>query len=159
MRASVIPETDYESDFYAWTQHQAALLRARRGDAIDWDNLAEEIESVGGRDRRELESRLTIILLHLLKWQFQPGRRGSSWRKSIQTQRREIATLMKQSPSLRREVPDLMIDAFPYALEDAQEQTMLSSAAFPGSCPYTPDQVLDRHYFPDAMSERGRSSS
>ena len=159
MRASVISETDYEADLYAWTQHLAALLRARRADAVDWDNLAEEIESLGARDRRELESRLAIILLHLLKWQFQPGRRGSSWRKSIQTQRREIAAILKQSPSLRREVPELMMDAFRYALVVAQEQSGLPGDAFTSSCPYAPQQVLDRGYMPEKAGELERSSS
>ncbi|HEX6141451.1 MAG TPA: DUF29 domain-containing protein [Geminicoccaceae bacterium] len=158
MRASLIPETDYESDLYAWTQDQAALLRARRADAIDWDNLTQEIERLGRRDRRELGSRLAVVLLHLLKWQFQPGRRGSSWQKSIQTQRREIAAILKQRPSLRREVPELMMDAFRYALEDAQEQTVLPGRAFP-SCPYAPQQVLHRGYMPEKAGELERSSS
>ena len=149
MRASLISETDYEADLYAWTQQQAALLRARRGDAIDWDNLAEEIESLGARDRRELLSRLRVILLHLLKWQFQPGRRGSSWQKSLRTQRREIAILLKQSPSLRRHVPHLMADAFSYALEDAVEQTRLGLGVFPTTCPFTPEQVLDPNFLPE----------
>jgi phage gp29-like protein len=153
MRASVIPETD----FFAWTQDQAVLLRARRGDAIDWDNLAEEIESVGRRDRRELGSRLKVILLHQLKWQFQPGRRGSSWRSSLRAERQEIDALLKQSPSLRREVVELMVDAYDYALDDAEEQTKLPRSSFPGSCPYTPEQVLDRHYLPEAERDRGTS--
>lgn len=154
MRARVISKTDYETDLYAWTQAQAALLRARRSDAIDWDNLAEEIESLGKRDRRELLSRLKVILLHLLKWQFQPGRRGSSWRNSLRTQRQEVDLLLKQSPSLRREVPALLVDAYDYALDDAEEQTKLSRHAFPPSCPYAPEQVLDRRYLPDAQSSQ-----
>jgi Domain of unknown function DUF29 len=67
----------YEQDLYAWTQEQAALLRARRADALDWENLAEEIAAVGGSDRRKLESRLCVTLLHLLKWQAQPAPAGA----------------------------------------------------------------------------------
>jgi Domain of unknown function DUF29 len=95
----------YEEDLYAWSQEQIALLRARRADCLDWDHLAEEIEWMVGRDRRELKNRLRIILLHLLKWQGQPGRRGPSWRKSLRTQRRHIQDLLQESPSLRRLVP------------------------------------------------------
>jgi hypothetical protein len=138
----------YEDDLFAWTQEQAALLRARAVDAIDWENLAEEIESMGGRDRRELESRLAVVLLHLLKWQAQPALRGSSWRKTLRTQRREIRKLLKQSPSLRREVPDLMRDAYADAVKDAIDETGLRADLFPSACPYTPDDVLDEDHLP-----------
>ena len=77
------------------------MLRAHALEGLDWENLAEEIKSMGGRDRRELESRLAVVLLHLLKWQEQPALRGSSWRKTLRTQRREIRKLLQQSPSLR----------------------------------------------------------
>ncbi|MGH6920534.1 MAG: DUF29 domain-containing protein, partial [Geminicoccaceae bacterium] len=104
---------------YAWTQEQAALLRARQLDALDWDNLAEEIVAVGGSDRRKLESRLCVILLHLLKWQAQPALRGASWRKTLRTQRREIRKLLEQSPSLRRRVPGMIRDGYADAVKDA----------------------------------------
>jgi hypothetical protein len=138
----------YEDDLFAWTQEQAALLRAHAADGIDWENLAEEIESVGGSDRRELESRLTVILLHLLKWQAQPPLRGSSWRKSLRTQRREIRKLLKQSPSLRREVPGMLPEAYADALKDAIDETGLRADIFPSMCPYTPGDVLDEDYLP-----------
>ena len=152
MRASLIPETDYETDLYAWTQHQAALLRARRADAIDWDNLAEEIESLGNRDWRELDSRIVVIVQHLLKWQFQPELRGASWRKTLRTQRREIEKLVKQSPSLRRQVSDMVSDAYRHARQNAVDETGLRPGAFPPTCPYTPEQVLDSEFVPDAPS-------
>jgi uncharacterized protein DUF29 len=80
---------DYEADFFAWTQGQAQILRARATLGLDWDNLAEEIESMGRRDRRKLESRFRRILHHLLKWQAQPGLRGPSWRRILCEQRRQ----------------------------------------------------------------------
>jgi hypothetical protein len=138
----------YEDDLFAWTQEQAALLRAHAVDGLDWDNLAEEIESMGGRDRRELESRLAVILLHLLKWQAQPALRGSSWRQTLRTQRREIRKLLKQSPSLRREVPDLVRDAYADAVQDAIDETGLRADVFPSTCPYAPDDVLDEDHLP-----------
>ena len=98
----------YEEDLYAWSLEQAALLRARRADSLDWAHLAEEIEWMVGRDRRELKNRVRVILLRLLKWQRQPGRRGGNWRKSLRTQRRHIQDLLQESPSLRRLIPELI---------------------------------------------------
>jgi hypothetical protein len=140
----------YEEDLYAWTQEQAALLRAEHFNALDWENLAEEIAAVGGGDRRKLESRLCIIMLHLLKWQARPALRGASWRKPLRTQRREIRKLLQQSPSLRRHVPDLIRDAYSDAVKDAVDETGLPARNFPSVCPYAPDAVLDEDDLPDA---------
>ena len=96
--------TDYDTDFYAWTQAQAAALRTKDWQAFDLANLAEEIESLGKRDRRTLESSLKILLLHLLKWTYQSherGRRGRSWRSSIANARDAIEHVLRDSPSLR----------------------------------------------------------
>jgi Domain of unknown function DUF29 len=138
----------YEDDLFAWTQEQAALLRGQAVDAIDWENLAEEIESMGGRDRRELQSRLTVILLYLLKWQAQPALRGATWRKMLRTQRRGIRDLLQQSPSLRREVPGLVREAYADAVKDAVDETGLRADVFPATCPYAPDDVLDEDHLP-----------
>jgi hypothetical protein len=138
----------YEDDLFAWTQEQAALLRAHAVDGIDWENLAEEVESMGRRDRRELKSRLRVILLHLLKWQAQPKLRGGSWRKTLLTQRVEIRDLLQQSPSLRREVPGLMRDAYLDAVKEAVGETGLRADVFPDTCPYAPDDVLDEDHLP-----------
>jgi len=142
----------YEDDLFAWTQEQAELLRARAVEDIDWENLAEEIESMGRRDRRELKSRLRIILLHLLKWQAQPALRGASWRSTLRTQRREIRDLLTQSPSLRREVPDLVRDAYGDAVKDAIDESDLPAKAFPQTCAYEADQVLDEDFLPVSAS-------
>jgi hypothetical protein len=148
MATMVQARVGYEDDLFAWTQEQAALLRARTVDGLDWANLAEEIESMGGRDRRELESRLTVVLLHLLKWRAQPSLRGSSWRKTLRTQRREIGKLLRQSPSLRREVPGMIAGAHGDAIKDAVDETGLGAESFPGTCTYTADQVLDEDFLP-----------
>jgi hypothetical protein len=140
----------YEEDLYAWSLEQAALLRARRADGLDWDHLAEEIEWMVGRDRRELKNRLRIIVLHLLKWQGQPGRRGASWRKTLRTQRRHIKDLLQESPSLRRLVPELVREAYPDAVKDAVDETGLPAEHFPSSCPYAADDVLDEDHLPEA---------
>jgi Domain of unknown function DUF29 len=139
----------YDEDLYAWSLQQAALLRARQADALDWENLAEEIAAVGGSDRRKLESRLCVVLLHLLKWQAQPALRGASWRKTLRTQRREIRKLLKQSPSLRRQVPNLIRDAYPDAVKDAVDETGLPAEQFPSACPYAPEDVLNEDHLPE----------
>ncbi len=152
MATTMQARVGYEEDLFAWTQEQAALLRAHAQDGLDWENLAEEIESMGRRDRREIESRLTVILLHLLKWEAQPALRSKSWRSTLRTQRREIRRLLKESPSLRREVPGLMADAYGDAVKDAIDETGLPAGTFPKTCTYEPADVLDEDYLPpDAL--------
>src|SRR5207253_2702824 len=91
----------YDADFFAWAQRTAALLRARRFDEVDVENAAQEIEDMGKRDLRELNSRVQVVLAHLLKWQLQPKKRTRSWQITLLTQRSEIDTLLRDSPSLR----------------------------------------------------------
>ncbi len=145
-------KSNYDSDFYEWTQHQAAALAAGHVSELDLVNLAEEIESLGGRDRRELESRLDLLIMHLLKWRYQPERRqtGHSWRSTIRTQRRDLQRLFKQSPSLRRLVPDTIEEEYPHSRLDASEDTGLPLATFPETCPWTAEQILDGEFWPDA---------
>lgn len=89
--------TRYNSDFYGWTQEQASLLRSGDLSQLDRENLSEEIESMGNSQRSELESRLEVLFLHLLKWQFQSERQGRSWKLTIEEQRRKIARRLKKS--------------------------------------------------------------
>jgi len=143
--------TLYDQDFYAWTQEQAALLRAEKWYGLDYANLAEEVESLGARDHRELRRRLQRLVTHLLKWQYQPARRqtGHSWRSTIQTQRQEIVELLVQSPSLRRPVPDALTARYALAREHASAQTRLDLTTFPDACPWTVEQVLDADFWPE----------
>ncbi|MFS8866629.1 DUF29 domain-containing protein [Synechococcus sp. OH30] len=138
----------YERDFYAWTQEQAALLRAGQLQQLDTVHLAEEIEALGRQERRELVNRLGILLGHLLKWQFQPQLRGKSWRATISEQRRQIQRLLKESPSLK---PELLV-ALPEAYQDGillvVKETPLSEEELPAECPYTLEQVLDLGFYP-----------
>jgi hypothetical protein len=149
MATSVKTRVSYEDDLYAWSREQAALLRARRTEGLDWDHLAEEILSMAGRDRRELKNRLRIILLHLLKWQAQPAKRGASWRKSLRTQRRHIRDLLQLSRSLRSQVAALMRQCYSDALKDAVDETGLPADRFPADCPYAANEVLDEDYLPE----------
>jgi hypothetical protein len=148
-QGAYIMSTPYDHDFYAWLQDQATLLKAGRLAELDIDHLIEEIESMGASERRELINRLRILLVHLLKWQFQPDARSSGWRGTIIEQRRQLETLLGQSPSLRHLVPEAMADAYPKARDDAADETGLAPATFPDICPYSIDQTLTVDYWPD----------
>ncbi len=142
----------YERDFHEWTEHMTTVLRKRDAGSLDWENLAEEIESLGGSDHRELRSRLTVLVAHLLKWQYQPQLRDqSTWRSTIQEQRRAVAILLEESPSLRPRLLELWATVYRGAAEDASDQ-MKTDKAFPKTCPYNPGQVLAHGFYPDGAT-------
>lgn len=138
----------YETDVYAWSQQQVALLRAEDFAEVDWHNVIEEIDSLGVSQRNELRNRLKILLLHLLKWQFQPARRSKSWRASIDEQRGSINDLLGDNPSLRSVLAESVSIAHPRAVRDACKQTGLSRQSLPLDCPYTLAQILDEDFYP-----------
>jgi hypothetical protein len=142
----------YEQDFFAWTRATAALLREGKWYDIAHTALAEEVESLGARDHRELRRRVQRLVTHLLKWQYQPSGRqtGHSWRSTIREQRQEIADLLTQSPSLRRTVPGAMRDRYALAREHASTRTRLPLATFPEVCPWTAEQILADDFWPEA---------
>jgi len=140
----------YAQDFYTWTQSTSALIRAGQWSALDREALAEEIESLGKSQHRELGSRLVVLLLHLLKWGYQPLERSGSWRSTIRTQRRELRRLLQQNPGLRPLVPSAVADGYPDARLDASDETGLPLATFPATCPWTLEQVLDADFWPEA---------
>ena len=147
----VMPKTSalYDRDFYAWSNEQAALLRqGKLGDA-DVAHIAEEIESMGKTEKRELVSRLTVLLIHLLKWQFQPEKRSTSWRLSIEEQRIQLALHMADNPSLKTILPDSLATAHRLAVIGTQRETGMAAARFPMVCPYGYDQMLSDAFWPD----------
>jgi len=144
---------DYDQDFAAWSHQQAQLLRAGAFHALDILHLAEEIEDLGKRERRALESRLAILLGHLLKWQYQPDYpHRKSWRATINTQRRAIAKLLAENPSLRVQLDNLVTEAYPDGLDLAVAETPLDYEAFPSRCPWTSD-VAVAEYWPGSAPE------
>lgn len=138
----------YERDFFAWTQQQAEKLRARSHNDIDWEIVAEEIESLGRSDRREIRSRIGVILLHLLKWEFQPERRKSGWLLTLAEQREQVTRLLAESPSLKSLLAEAMRQEFPFARRKAAVETQLPLNIFPRECPYEPDEILFEDFFP-----------
>jgi hypothetical protein len=139
----------YEQDYHAWTMQQAELLRSRQLDCADLDNIAEEIESMGRSLKRELTSRLTVLLMRLLKWQHQPGFRGRSWRLTIRGQRLSLRQHLRDNPSLKSHLDQAILDAYGRATIEAERETGLAAETFPGSCPFTFDQAMNDDFWPD----------
>jgi hypothetical protein len=136
----------YDTDFHEWAETQAGLLRNRSANALDWDNLVEEIEALARSDRREIRNRLAVICQHLLKWEYQPERRSSGWRGSVREARRQITGLIEESPTLAPYPGTKLAAAYLHGREDAEAETGLPD--LPTTCPWTVEQVLDRAFWP-----------
>ena len=139
----------YERDLYVWTQDQAQALREKEWAALDVAHLAEEIESLGNEQAHAVESHLANLLLHLLKWHYQPRRRSRSWRTSLHNARVEIRRRLRRSPSLRPELPTLVEIAYADARKLAMHETGLTLATFPERCPWSLDQLQDEDFLPE----------
>lgn len=141
--------TNYETDFYTWTQQQAALLKSGRFSELDVENIIEEIESMGRSEKRELESRLAVLLQHLLKWQYQPQRRGRSWELTIREQRLKFVKLMDENPGLKPQMGDILQSAYQMAVLRALKETKFDESLFSPVCPWTIAQIAEPAFFPD----------
>lgn len=138
----------YETDYYAWIQRQAELIRQRRLEELDLENLLEELEDMEKNSKRALESRLEILFMHLLKWQFQPENQSNSWQVSIIEQRRKLAKLLKENPSLKPKLPDIVGGAYEDARVSASKETNLSISTFPEIMPFTYEQAVNPDFWP-----------
>ena len=136
----------YETDLYEWTKGQGDALRRRAANEIDWDNLAEEIESLGRSDRHEIRSRLENLILHLIKWAYQPEKRCGSWQGSIYEARVRLEDLFEESPSLVALPAEHLRKAYARARQKALRETGLID--LPDSCPWTIDQILSPDFLP-----------
>lgn len=141
-------DCSYQSDFYEWTQEQVRLILSHDWDKVDWKNIAEEIESLGRKEKQELVNRLEILLGHLLKWQYQPHRRGNSWSATIREQRRKIDRLIQANPSLKPYIPEAIELAYVDGIDLAVRETNLPLESFPRNCNFTVEQVLDSAFLP-----------
>jgi hypothetical protein len=138
----------YERDFYAWTQQASELLRRGYFAQADIEHVAEEIADMGLEHKHALKSQTRRLILHLLKWQFQPQRRSSSWLESIFSARDEIIDVLEQSPSLKPLTPGLPNEVYARAVKMAARATKLKESPFPDSCPYTFEQIMDDDFLP-----------
>ena len=143
------PSDLYDSDFYSWSLEQSRLLRSGRLTEADVQNIAEEIESMGRSEKRELVNRLDVLLRHLLKWRFQPAFRGNSWRLTILEQRDRLAEHLKDNPGLKQVLPEAFATAWRFALLGAQRETGLPENAFPLVCPWAFEEVLAPSFLPE----------
>lgn len=134
----------YRDDLFGWVEDQVALLKAGRVAEIDFLNIADELGDVGSEQYDKLESAVHIVLLHLLKWDHQAERRSRSWVGSIVEQRRRIAKVLKKNPSLKPHIAEALAEAYEDARTSAAVETEMPKKTFPGSCPYSWDEMLTR---------------
>lgn len=144
--------TSIDDDFALWAAEQAALMSSGRLERVDIENVVGELEHLGNSQKSEIESRLKILLTHLLKWQFQPTQRSNSWMATLIEQRTEIAEVIRRSPSLKR-YPAQALGGRSYeiAMLRASGETGLPKSSFPETCPYTIDQILDPDFLPGEL--------
>jgi hypothetical protein len=138
----------YEQDYHAWVLDQIELLKGGRFADLDVENLADELKSLVVSEQQEIDSRLTVLLQHLLKWEFQPARRSNSWRATILEQRFRINRVIQRSPSLRRYPSTVMEQEYLLARLRASDETGIPLDKFPPSCPYTAAEALDETFWP-----------
>jgi Domain of unknown function DUF29 len=153
------PSSDlYERDYYAWLQDQVRALRERRVEDVDWENVAEEIESLGKSERRGIGSHLATVVEHLLKLEYASGifreynTRG--WRVSVRSARRQIRKLLNESPSLRPQLEAMLVDAYEDGRIEALRERTLKENILPKTSPWTVEQVMDDSFMPDQTSSR-----
>lgn len=147
--------TLYEADFYSWALRQAAALRAAAAarldtpEAIDWENLAEEVESMGREQAAKLRWSLRLVLMHLLKWQYQPRLRSASWRITIGRERRNVVDHVTDNSGLKGRLNEIFRQAYRHARKDAADETGLPLATFPAASPFTIEQASDEDFLPE----------
>jgi hypothetical protein len=145
----------YDFDFAEWARQNAELLRSGQLAEADLEHIAEEIEDMGKRERHSLHSRFVRLIEHLLKWEYQPERRGGSWQKTIFLQRKGIRKLLKENPSFRPSLPEVVPDAYEEARTVVAIVLRQPKGEFPAACPYTQEQLFDEEFLPEPASEGG----
>jgi hypothetical protein len=140
----------YDEDIYTWSLEQAILLRTRQFDQIDLEHIIEEVEDMSKSERRALQSFLETLLMHLLKWQFQPAYQGRSWKFTIIEQRKRIESHLEENPGLKSKLPELVEKAYGYAVTGAVCETGLAVKVFPQECPWSYEQFTNPDFWPDS---------
>lgn len=139
----------YDADYAAWIDSTLKKLKQQDYSSVDWENLIEEIEDMGRSEKRRLESNLTVVLLHLLKWQYQPERRSRSWNASIVEHRRRVRKDLRDSPSLKPYLVSIRQESYEDAVRSATVETGLPTDTFPAECEYVIAQILDDDFLPE----------
>ncbi|WP_413172861.1 DUF29 domain-containing protein [Anabaena azotica] len=139
----------YHEDFYLWIETTAKQLRNGNFVEIDLANLIEEIESMGRSEKRALKSNLLVLLMHLLKYKYQPEKRSNSWLSTMFEHRRRLKEELTESPSLKKYFSEVFSECYQDARKLASLETDLSLDTFPVSCPLTTDEILNQDYLPE----------
>lgn len=139
----------YTTDFNLWIEQTAQLLRSHHWHEIDIEHLIEEVEGLGKSERRGIASQVTRLLLHLLKWQYQPQRRSDSWLDSITDSRTQIELTILDSPSLKSYPTEQVKESYQRARRQAAKQMSILVSVFPEECPYSLELVLDEDWLPE----------
>ena len=142
----------YDQDFYAWASKQAVLLREGRLSEADIKHIAEEIESMGKSEKRQLVGRLTAVLLHLLKWQHQPAFRSTSWRLTLEERRHRLEDHLADNPSLKSSLFETVVAAYRNAVLGAGRETGRDRNVLPLACPCSFEQLMDPNFYPEATN-------
>lgn len=139
----------YNTDYVRWVETTLEQLRSRDYNNVDWDNLLDEIEDMSRREHQSLKSNLVVILLHLLKWQFQPNYRTGSWAGSMTEHRRRVLESLEESPSLKPYLESVLAKCYQSARKQAHQETGLPLEMFPSVCQYKVEEILDDDFFPE----------
>ncbi|MFM7365214.1 MAG: DUF29 domain-containing protein [Cuspidothrix sp.] len=139
----------YETDFNLWIEQTVKQLKNGQIQDLDIENLIEEVQSMGSNDKREIKSRLIVLIMHLLKYKYQPRKKTKSWTSTIITQRNELELVLENSPSLNPFLKENISECYQKARKNAARETKLTLTTFPLECPFTPEQIIDSDYFPD----------
>ena len=139
----------YQEDFYLWVQTTAKLLREKRFNEIDLENLVDEVETLGRAERKAIRSNLKVLLMHLLKYQYQPEKRSNSWNYTIIEHRNHLKSDLKDSPSLKPYLQEIFAEVYVDARVEAAAETNLPLKTFPQESPFTPEQTLNSEFYPE----------
>ncbi len=151
MKTQTTPLNLYEQDYYLWLEKTVQLLKNGQLSALDIENLIEEIQDMGISQKNALESNLIVLVMHLLKWKYQPQKQTGSWRRSIREHRRRILKAFRNSPSLKRYFEEIFDEAYQEARLQASDETGLSLETFPLDCPFTKEEILNTDYLPELI--------
>lgn len=138
----------HEDDLYGWAVENASLLKQGKFNEADMEHIIQEMETLGRSNKRELVSRLGVLMAHLMKWQYQADKRNKSWKGTIERQRIEISAVLEENPSLKSQIKEIIPKAYKYALAILEEETPLDIQSLPSNCSYDFDQIIDDAFYP-----------
>jgi hypothetical protein len=139
----------YEKDVYGWATHTAELLRNKKMSEVDFDNIIEEMEALGRSEKYQLINRLSLLMAHLLKWQYQPEKRTRSWELTVKEQRKQIKIHFSDNPSLKGKLSEILENAYFIARLKAEKETSIDEKSFPEECPYSFEELTSDEFYPE----------